>query len=236
MERRGSTGGMERRGSTTQAAVPAHVPFRDSVLTRMLRQSIGGNCKTSLIVCVSPADSDLTETLSTLRFAARAKKVRNDARANVTIDAVDLSEQAAQIAESLQQQLAKSEDALKAARVRCERRTADTLALALKLNAKQQQAKRYSSTLKEAELASMQAVLRDRSAAAIPVGFTLFSTVNTSVWLGYGALVLGDPFIWAPNVLGLASSLTQIGLIARFGTAPPAAAAAAKVGEEQKVE
>ena len=79
MERRGSTGGMERRGSTTQAAVPAHVPFRDSVLTRMLRQSIGGNCKTSLIVCVSPADSDLTETLSTLRFAARAKKVRNDA-------------------------------------------------------------------------------------------------------------------------------------------------------------
>jgi len=69
-------------------------------------------------------------------------------------------------------------------------------------------------------LTSMSSVLRDRSAASIPMGFTLFSTVNTSVWLGYGALVLGDPFIWAPNVLGLASSLTQLGLIARFGTAP----------------
>lgn len=70
-------------------------------------------------------------------------------------------------------------------------------------------------------LASMQTVLRDRSAAAIPLGFTLFSTVNTSVWLAYGAVVLHDPFIWGPNVLGLASSLTQLGLIARFGTAPP---------------
>ena len=46
-------------------------------------------------------------------------------------------------------------------------------------------------------LTSMSSVLRDRSAASIPMGFTLFSTVNTSVWLGYGALVLGDPFIWA---------------------------------------
>lgn len=70
-------------------------------------------------------------------------------------------------------------------------------------------------------LASMSTVLTTRSAAAIPIGFTAFSTVNTTVWLGYGALVLGDPFIWAPNVLGLASSLTQLGLIARFGTAPP---------------
>jgi len=70
-------------------------------------------------------------------------------------------------------------------------------------------------------LASMQSVLRDRSAASLPIGFTLFSTLNTTAWLGYGALVLHDPFIWLPNVLGLGSSLTQIGLIARFGTAPP---------------
>lgn len=68
-------------------------------------------------------------------------------------------------------------------------------------------------------LASMSAVIRDRSAASIPLGFTLFSTLNTTVWLGYGALVLGDPFIWGPNTLGLASSLTQLALIARFGTA-----------------
>lgn len=72
-------------------------------------------------------------------------------------------------------------------------------------------------------LASMTTALQTRSAAAFPPGFAVFSTINTSVWLGYGALVLGDPFIWAPNVLGLASSITQLGLIARFGTAPPKA-------------
>ena len=56
-----------------------HVPFRNSVLTRLLQESIGGNCKTTLICCASPADADRTETLSTLRFAARAKLVRNHA-------------------------------------------------------------------------------------------------------------------------------------------------------------
>ena len=43
-----------------------HVPFRNSVLTRLLQVSIGGNCKTSLLCCCSPAENDLTETLSTL--------------------------------------------------------------------------------------------------------------------------------------------------------------------------
>jgi len=71
-------------------------------------------------------------------------------------------------------------------------------------------------------LASITSVLRDQSAASLPLGFTLFSTINTSVWLGYGYLILHDPFIWAPNVLGLASALTQLGLIARFGSAPQA--------------
>ena len=71
-------------------------------------------------------------------------------------------------------------------------------------------------------------MVRERSAAAIPVGFTLFSTANTTVWLAYGLVVLDDPFIWAPNVLGLASALAQLGLLARYGTRPPAAAAVAK--------
>lgn len=70
-------------------------------------------------------------------------------------------------------------------------------------------------------LAAMGSVLRTKSAAAIPLGFTVFSTVNTAAWLGYGALVLGDPFIWFPNVLGLGASLAQLGLVAKFGSAPP---------------
>ena len=62
-----------------------HVPFRNSVLTRILQESIGGNSKTTLIVCASPADGDITETLSTLRFAARAKRVKNVAKVNAHI-------------------------------------------------------------------------------------------------------------------------------------------------------
>lgn len=71
-------------------------------------------------------------------------------------------------------------------------------------------------------LASIRAVLRDRSAAAIPPAFTAISVINTTVWSAYGALVIHDPFIWGPNLLGLGSALAQAGLIARFGTAPPA--------------
>jgi hypothetical protein len=52
------------------------VPFRDSKLTRILEDSVGGNCKTSLLVCCSPAAESCSETLSALEFASRAMKVR----------------------------------------------------------------------------------------------------------------------------------------------------------------
>jgi hypothetical protein len=54
-----------------------HVPYRDSVLTRLLSDSLGGNSKTSLIITVSPAAYNITETLSTLRFGERAKRITN---------------------------------------------------------------------------------------------------------------------------------------------------------------
>ncbi|KAK0183234.1 hypothetical protein PV327_001294 [Microctonus hyperodae] len=54
-----------------------HVPYRDSKLTRLLRDSLGGNARTLMIACVSPADRDADETLSTLRYAARARCIKN---------------------------------------------------------------------------------------------------------------------------------------------------------------
>lgn len=54
-----------------------HVPYRDSKLTRLLRDSLGGNARTLMIVCVSPSDIDAEETLSTLRYAARARCIKN---------------------------------------------------------------------------------------------------------------------------------------------------------------
>lgn len=60
----------------------AHVPYRDSKLTRLLQDSLGGNTKTVMIAAVSPADYNYEETLSTLRYAARAKAIKNKPRVN----------------------------------------------------------------------------------------------------------------------------------------------------------
>mmetsp|Transcript_20257 Transcript_20257/g.44229 ORF Transcript_20257/g.44229 Transcript_20257/m.44229 type:complete len:701 (+) Transcript_20257:74-2176(+) len=55
----------------------AHVPYRDSKLTRLLQDSLGGNTKTVMVANVGPADYNCDETLSTLRYAARARNIRN---------------------------------------------------------------------------------------------------------------------------------------------------------------
>lgn len=54
-----------------------HVPYRDSKLTRLLQDSLGGNSQTFMLACVSPADSNYQESLNTLMYANRAKKIKN---------------------------------------------------------------------------------------------------------------------------------------------------------------
>eukprot|EP01041_Mallomonas_annulata_P004997 gene4997-9998_t len=54
-----------------------HVPYRDSKLTRMLQDSLGGNSKTLMICCVSPADTNMNESLNALRYANRARNIKN---------------------------------------------------------------------------------------------------------------------------------------------------------------
>ena len=59
-----------------------HIPYRDSKLTRMLQDSLGGNTKTLMIANVGPADMNFDETLSTLRYANRAKNIKNKPKIN----------------------------------------------------------------------------------------------------------------------------------------------------------
>eukprot|EP00455_Lapot_gusevi_P025171 TRINITY_DN2641_c0_g2_i1.p1 TRINITY_DN2641_c0_g2~~TRINITY_DN2641_c0_g2_i1.p1 ORF type:complete len:781 (-),score=158.43 TRINITY_DN2641_c0_g2_i1:50-2308(-) len=59
-----------------------HVPFRDSKLTRLLQDSLGGNTKTVMVANVGPALSNFDETISTLRYADRAKHIKNTPRVN----------------------------------------------------------------------------------------------------------------------------------------------------------
>ena len=54
-----------------------YIPYRDSKLTRLLQDSLGGNCKTTMIAMISPSQDAFSESLSTLYFAQRAKKIKN---------------------------------------------------------------------------------------------------------------------------------------------------------------
>jgi hypothetical protein len=62
---------------TDEAKRNAHVPYRDSKLTRILQDSLGGNSRTSMIACCSPAETNFEETLNTLKYASRARNIKN---------------------------------------------------------------------------------------------------------------------------------------------------------------
>jgi hypothetical protein len=63
-----------------------HIPYRDSKLTRLLEDSLGGNCKTTMMAMISPALEAYSESLSTLQFAHRAKSIKNEAHINEDLD------------------------------------------------------------------------------------------------------------------------------------------------------
>ncbi|KAM9860489.1 LOW QUALITY PROTEIN: kinesin-like protein kif7 [Aulostomus maculatus] len=70
----GALGDPKRRGS--------HIPYRDSKITRILKDSLGGNSKTLMIACISPSSSDFDESLNTLNYATRARNIQNRATVN----------------------------------------------------------------------------------------------------------------------------------------------------------
>ncbi|ESL09104.1 kinesin [Trypanosoma rangeli SC58] len=65
--------------NSNEATRPSHVPYRDSKLTELLRDSIGGTARTLMIACVSAVGRDIEETKSTLLYAVKAKSIRNAA-------------------------------------------------------------------------------------------------------------------------------------------------------------
>jgi len=81
-----------------------HIPYRDSKLTRLLQDSLGGNAKTLMIVACSPASDNYDETLATLRYADRAKQIKNKPKINEDPKDTLIREMREQIA-ALEQQL-----------------------------------------------------------------------------------------------------------------------------------
>jgi hypothetical protein len=69
--------------SETRPKYKRKPPYRDSKLTRLLQDSLGGNSRTIMVACVSPADFNLDETITTLRYATNARNIKNTATRNV---------------------------------------------------------------------------------------------------------------------------------------------------------
>ncbi|XP_063220986.1 kinesin-like protein KIF21A isoform X2 [Bacillus rossius redtenbacheri] len=98
LKRTGATGDRAREGISINCGLLAlgnvisalgdksrkalHVPYRDSKLTRLLQDSLGGNSQTVMIACVSPSDKDFMETLNTLKYANRARNIKNRVTVN----------------------------------------------------------------------------------------------------------------------------------------------------------
>eukprot|EP01060_Flectonema_neradi_P041407 TRINITY_DN9820_c0_g1_i1.p1 TRINITY_DN9820_c0_g1~~TRINITY_DN9820_c0_g1_i1.p1 ORF type:complete len:1155 (+),score=292.98 TRINITY_DN9820_c0_g1_i1:58-3465(+) len=71
--------------SLSNPSLHSHTPYRESALTRLLQDALGGRCKTSIITTISLARSNLDETLSTLEYASSARKIENDPEMNRTL-------------------------------------------------------------------------------------------------------------------------------------------------------
>ncbi|MCJ1417567.1 Kinesin heavy chain [Xylographa parallela] len=69
-----------------------HIPYRDSKLTRILQESLGGNSRTTLIINCSPSSYNSEETLGTLRFGVRAKAIKNKAKINAELSPAELKQ------------------------------------------------------------------------------------------------------------------------------------------------
>ncbi|XP_078104272.1 kinesin-like protein KIF21B isoform X4 [Sander vitreus] len=81
-----------------QAKKGGHVPYRDSKLTRLLQDSLGGNSHTLMIACISPSDRDFMETLNTLKYANRARNIKNKVVVNQDKTSQQISALRAEIA------------------------------------------------------------------------------------------------------------------------------------------
>ena len=99
--------------SLTSDSKSDFIPYRESKLTRILQDSLGGNNKTTLIVTCSPHIYNIEETVSTLKFASRAKKIKNKVKMNIKLS----TEQLEALVEKLKADLATANNKIKKLRM-----------------------------------------------------------------------------------------------------------------------
>ncbi|XP_055599775.1 kinesin-like protein Klp61F [Uranotaenia lowii] len=87
-----------------------HIPYRESKLTRLLQESLGGRTKTSIIATISPGHKDFEETLSTLEYAHRAKNIQNKPEANQKLSKKTVIKEYTEEIDRLKQELQATRD------------------------------------------------------------------------------------------------------------------------------
>eukprot|EP00899_Mesostigma_viride_P008142 jgi/Mesvir1/17329/Mv07723-RA.1 len=113
----------------------SHVPYRQSKLTRLLQDSLGGNSMTCMIACISTADINFDESLSTLKYANRARNIKNRPVVNVDAHSAELAQLRGEI-QTLQQELEQHRAALPAQPTGTRTPLADQSNLPVSTNAK----------------------------------------------------------------------------------------------------
>ncbi|XP_078703332.1 kinesin-like protein KIF27 [Branchiostoma floridae x Branchiostoma belcheri] len=95
-------------GDTKKRA--SHIPYRDSKITRLLKDSLGGNAQTAMITCISPSSSDFDETLNSLKYANRARNIKNKPIVNTDPQSIAMDAMRTEI-EALKEELRRQRDA-----------------------------------------------------------------------------------------------------------------------------
>nr|KAG5694021.1 hypothetical protein BaRGS_002475 [Batillaria attramentaria] len=93
---------------------PIHIPYRDSKITRILKDSLGGNAKTVMICCISPASCNFDETLNALKYANRARNIKNKPVINRDIQSIRFEEMQSEIM-ALREELARQRTCVQSA-------------------------------------------------------------------------------------------------------------------------
>lgn len=144
-----------------------HIPYRDSKLTMLLKDSLGGNARTMMIAALGPADYNFSETMSTLRYAERAKKIENKPKVNMDPkDALllQLKEELAALEAQIQQkdqlsaQMGASDDVIAMMEAKLEEERAE---IAKQTNMAQQEKDQFMQKMKE-RTAQIEAEKRKR--------------------------------------------------------------------------
>lgn len=101
-----------------------HVPYRDSKLTRLLKDSLGGNCQTVMIANISPSSLSYEDTYNTLKYATRAKKIKSHMKKNVVKCEMHV-EQYVKLVEELNKEVERLKEEIAKKKCECKTETVD---------------------------------------------------------------------------------------------------------------